>query len=73
MEPISGEGLASLTEGDTVLAPDVFFSNEFGADIQTDGAAWSMELDGVKLAGKVGDTSYTAGGNHNNFNVSPRS
>lgn len=73
VEPISGEGLSSLTEGDTVLAPDVFFSNEFGADIQTDGAAWSMELDGVKLAGKVGDTSYTAGGKQNNFTVSPRS
>lgn len=68
-EAFGDDGVKSITKNDTVLVPEVFFSNEFAADVQTDGTSWSMEMDGVKLAGKVGETAYTADGKQNSFTV----
>lgn len=59
---VSPLGAETLTVDETTLAPQMLFSQWFGADVKTDGEKWTMTMNGKTLEGNVGSASYAADG-----------
>ncbi len=60
-------GANTITINDTVLAPQVFFEDQLGAEVQTDSGSWRMTANGITVSGTEGSANYTVNNKENKF------